>query len=243
MALVPRVVKVTGKAASGSGSLTALAARVGEMLKKRDRPDGRAPPLSTPPPTAADRRARRAGPETISVFEATTGGLVNAALQSVPGASRYCAPPLPVAESVNPPGAQPAAADHGGANIYGRIGYKLYPKELAQELAKGGATDGNTNYASQKNYHASKVHHTTTISAFMNEQLGSDWCISESGATGPTFAPPDCHTGFTAIALVGPGVSECIIVESDTADREENMWAFTQAAFDLLEQALTSSKL
>ena len=108
MALVPRVVKVTGKAASGSGSLTALAARVGEMLKKRDRPDGRAPPLSTPPPTAADRRARRAGPETISVFEATTGGLVNAALQSVPGASRYCAPPLPVAESVNPPGAQPA---------------------------------------------------------------------------------------------------------------------------------------
>ena len=222
MALVPRVVKVTGKAASGSGSLTALAARVGEMLKKRDRPDGRAPPLSTPPPTAADRRARRAGPETISVFEATTGGLVNAALQSVPGASRYY---------------------HGGANIYGRIGYKLYPKELAQELAKGGATDGNTNYASQKNYHASKVHHTTTISAFMNEQLGSDWCISESGATGPTFAPPDCHTGFTAIALVGPGVSECIIVESDTADREENMWAFTQAAFDLLEQALTSSKL
>jgi len=174
------------------------------------------------PPRPADRRARRAGPETISVFEATTGGLVNAALQSVPGASRYY---------------------HGGANIYGRIGYKLYPKELAQELAKGGATDGNTNYASQKNYHASKVHHTTTISAFMNEQLGSDWCISESGATGPTFAPPDCHTGFTAIALVGPGVSECIIVESDTADREENMWAFTQAAFDLLEQALTSSKL
>ena len=49
MALVPRVVKVTGKAASGSGSLTALAARVGEMLKKRDRPDGRAPPLSGPP--------------------------------------------------------------------------------------------------------------------------------------------------------------------------------------------------
>ena len=103
MALVPRVVKVTGKA-SGSGSLTALASRVGEMLKKRDRPDGRAPPPSrrSPrprpaplPPRPADRRARRAGPETISVFEATTGGLVNAALQSVPGASRYCATPCP----------------------------------------------------------------------------------------------------------------------------------------------------
>ena len=28
----------------------------------------------------------------------------------------------------------------------------------------------------------------------------SDWVIAESGATGPTFAPPDCSTAFTAIA-------------------------------------------
>jgi nicotinamide-nucleotide amidase len=203
MALVPRLVKTTSaQAGGGNGALTALAARVGALLKKRDRPDGR--------------------PETISVFEATTGGLINASLQSVPGASRYY---------------------HGGANIYGRIGYKLYPKDLAVELSKGGATDGNSNYASEKAYHNSKVHHTTTITSYMVGHLGSDWCIAESGATGPTFAPPDCHTGFTAIAVVGPGVSEVIVVESDTANREENMWQFTAAAFELLEKVLAAPKL
>ncbi len=203
MAVAPRIVKTTAaQAGSGSGSLTALASRVGALLKKRDRPDGR--------------------PETIAVCEATTGGLINASLQSVPGASRYY---------------------HGGSNIYGRIGYKLYPKELAVELSKGGAADGNSNYASKENYYASKVRHTSAISSYMRDHLGSDWCIAESGATGPTFAPPDCAVGFTAIAVVGPGVSEVILVESDTASREQNMWQFTAAAFDLLEKLLTNPKL
>jgi nicotinamide mononucleotide (NMN) deamidase PncC len=161
-------------------------------------------------------------PETISVFEATTGGLINASLQSVSGASRYY---------------------HGGCNIYGPIGYKLYPKELAAELFKGGGRGDNSNYASKESYYASKVRHTMVISSVMNTQLGTDWCIAESGATGPTFAPPDCTVGFTAIAVAGPGVSEVVLVESDTASREQNMWQFTAAAFELLEKLLTTPKL
>ena len=72
----------------------ALAGRAAQLLKSRSAADGTA--------------------ETIAVFEATTGGLVNAALQSVPGASRYY---------------------HGGVTVYGRIGYKLYPEALRRELA------------------------------------------------------------------------------------------------------------
>ena len=71
------------------------------------------------------------------------GGLVNASLQSVPGASRYY---------------------HGGANIYGKLGYKLYPPALREALAagagKGGTSLGNgskSNYRTEENYQASKV--------------------------------------------------------------------------------------
>jgi len=186
-------------------ALSALASRVGARLKARSTADGK--------------------PETIAVFEATTGGLINAALQSVEGASRYY---------------------HGGANIYGRMGYKLYPQELRDILAKGSGRGGTSlgdgsrsNYASQKNYHESKVMHTCAIATHMREHLGSTWCIAESGATGPTFAPPDCTDGFTAIAVAGPeGVADVIIVQSDTAQREANMWSFTSAAFALLEEVI-----
>ena len=82
-------------------ALSALAGRAAQLLKSRSAADGT--------------------PETISVFEATTGGLVNVALQSVPGALRYY---------------------HGGANVYGRIGYKLYPEALRRELAQGSGRGG-----------------------------------------------------------------------------------------------------
>eukprot|EP01052_Picozoa_sp_SAG31_P021549 SAG31_NODE_1673_length_7560_cov_3.528749_1_plen_105_part_00 len=80
-----------------------LGANVGALLKKRHTPNGR--------------------PETIGVFEATTGGMVQAALQAVPGASQFY---------------------HGGMNIYGPMGHKLYPSELRSQLAAGGAQQGAT---------------------------------------------------------------------------------------------------
>ena len=164
-------------------------------------------------------------PETVSVFEATTGGLVNAALQSVPGASRYY---------------------HGGANIYGKQGYSLYPPELRAQLAQGPGRSGNSardgsqsSYRSAQAYRESKVRHTCTVSKFMNSYMGSTWCIAESGATGPTFAPPDCQTGFTAIAVAGPsGQSTVVLVQSEHANREANMWSFAAAALAALEEAI-----
>ena len=76
MSIVPRIVKTTGgQAGAANGSLTTLAACVGAMLKQRSRPDGR--------------------PETISVFEATTGGLINASLQVPPWYFTLICPTLP----------------------------------------------------------------------------------------------------------------------------------------------------
>ena len=78
--VVPSVAPPPLPAGSLGSLLTALGSPAGERLKTRSAPDGRL--------------------ETIAVCEATTGGLVQAALQAVPGASRYY---------------------HGGTNIYGAV--------------------------------------------------------------------------------------------------------------------------
>ena len=95
--------------------LSSLASCVGQLLKERVDGNGK--------------------PETISVFEATTGGLINAAFQSVPGASSYY---------------------HGGANIYGKMATQLYPPALRKALAEGAGRGGTSlgdgsrsNYASE----------------------------------------------------------------------------------------------
>ena len=85
----------------------------------------------------------------------------------------------------------------------------------------------------------SKVRHTSIIASHMREEMGVDWCIAESGATGPSFAPPDCNVGFTAVCVAGPnGFSEVQIIQSDTDDRERNMWLFAAAGIRLLVKCL-----
>ena len=187
--------------------LTALGSAAGELLKARSTPSGR--------------------PETIGVFEATTGGMIQASLQAVPGASRYY---------------------HGGANIYGSMGFKLYPLELRKRLEAGGAhrgaVDRGTNYASRENYHKSKMLHTAAIATHMRDYMGAAWCIAESGATGPTFAPEDMTCAFSCVTIVGPdGLEEVAIFETDHSDRETAMWQFTAAALHLLERCIAKANM
>jgi 8-oxo-dGTP pyrophosphatase MutT (NUDIX family) len=66
------------------------------------------------------------------------------------------------------------------------------------------------------------------------------WCVSESGACGPTFNYDGISTGFTSICVTGP-VTKGVFVESDTADRERNMRLFVQAAIDLLSECITEA--
>ena len=81
--------------------------------------------------------------------------------------------------------------------------------------------------------------HTRLVAREMRKHMGTDWCLAESGATGPTFIPPDCNEGFTALAICGPeDVEDVVIVASDHADREDNMWHFTHTALDFMEQCL-----
>ena len=63
-------------------------------------------------------------------------------------------------------------------------------------------------------------------------------CVAESGATGPTFIPPDCTLGFTAIAISGAGCEDVVLVSSEHSDREANMWDFTFCALEIFEATL-----
>jgi nicotinamide-nucleotide amidase len=78
------------------------------------------------------------------------------------------------------------------------------------------------------------------VSAFARKaraQLETTWAIAELGVAGPTGARYGHPPGLSVLAVDGP-VQLTKLVETGSADREENMWAFTQAALVLLAEAL-----
>jgi PncC family amidohydrolase len=71
----------------------------------------------------------------------------------------------------------------------------------------------------------------------VRERLGATWGLAETGATGPTGNRYGDPPGHTCIAVAGP-VERAITLETGHGDREQNMWAFAQAALDLLVTSL-----
>ena len=69
------------------------------------------------------------------------------------------------------------------------------------------------------------------------ETLNSDWAISELGIAGPTGSPYGANTGTCVIGISGPTESS-IKIETGNADREANMWDFTERALDHLMKIL-----
>jgi len=71
----------------------------------------------------------------------------------------------------------------------------------------------------------------------VRDNLGATWGLSETGASGPTGNRYGDAPGHACIAVSGP-VEAVITVETDSADREANMWAFARRAVELLEACL-----
>jgi nicotinamide mononucleotide (NMN) deamidase PncC len=74
----------------------------------------------------------------------------------------------------------------------------------------------------------------------MRDLLGADWTIGESGAAGPSGNRYGDPAGHVALAVVGP-VTATRIVQTGSDGREENMWAFAQAALDLLYETVKAN--
>jgi len=72
----------------------------------------------------------------------------------------------------------------------------------------------------------------------IRQRLGTTWGLAETGATGPTGNRYGDAAGHACLAVVGPSVERAITLETGHGNREQNMWAFANAALDLLEKTL-----
>jgi nicotinamide-nucleotide amidase len=75
----------------------------------------------------------------------------------------------------------------------------------------------------------------------IRELLGATWGLAETGASGPTGNRYGDAPGHACFAVSGP-IERSLTLETQTADREKNMWAFARAAFLLLEAALSETR-
>jgi len=140
----------------------------------------------------------KANGQTIAVAESSAGGLISAALLSVPGASAYFL---------------------GGGVIYTQVARRTLLR--VPDDAVAGVRSSTEAYARIK-------------ARAIRELMGTTWGLSETGATGPTGNRYGDAAGHACIALSGP-VERVITLETGSADREANMWAFARAAIELLE--------
>lgn len=134
--------------------------------------------------------------QTVAVSESAAGGLVSAALLSVPGASGYYL---------------------GGASVY-------------TQTARRGLLRFNDARAQIR---GSTEEYATLTATTIRDLLEADWAIGESGAAGPSGNRYGDPAGHVALAVVGLGRATRM-VQTGSDDREANMWAFAQAALDLL---------
>ena len=156
-------------------SLTALGSAVGALLKARK--------------------------QTIAIAESSAGGLINASLVAVPGAS---------------------ACYLGGGIVYTLAGRSALLGLTAEDMT--GIRSASEPFA-------------RLLARRVRENLGATWGLSETGASGPTGNRYGDAPGHACIAVSGP-VEAVITLETRSADREANMWAFTRKALELMESCL-----
>jgi nicotinamide-nucleotide amidase len=141
--------------------------------------------------------------ETIAVAESSAGGLISAALLSVPGASAYFL---------------------GGAVVYTRTARDalLAIPESALEGMR-----------------ASTEPYALLLARTARARLTSTWAVAETGATGPTGNRYGDAAGHACLATVGPAdLSKARTLETGSADRLANMYAFANAALTLVLDGL-----
>lgn len=159
-------------------SLTTLGRAAGELLKARG--------------------------HTLAVAESSAGGLINAALVAVPGASAYYL---------------------GGMVVYTPVG-RLQIAGIAKEQMQG--------------MRSASEPYAQLMAKTVREKLGATWGLAETGASGPSGNRYGDRPGHACVAVSGP-VEAVITLETGSADREANMWAFADRALKLLEECVRKS--
>tara|TARA_A100001037_G_C15144557_1_gene635570 strand:+ start:25 stop:513 length:489 start_codon:yes stop_codon:yes gene_type:complete len=74
----------------------------------------------------------------------------------------------------------------------------------------------------------------------IQKHLGSDYAISESGASGPNGNRYGDSPGHCCIAVASIDDVKCITIETGSGDRSDNMEVFAKSALNLFQQILQS---
>ena len=117
-----------------------------------------------------------------------------------------------------------------GASTYFEGGGVVYTLESRRQLL--GITDEQVDGLSP----LSEEYIALSAAAIKNK-LNTTWSLAEIGATGPAGTRYGHPPGICVIAVDGP-VKLTRLIETGDDDREANMWAFTEAAFGLLGEAM-----
>ena len=120
-----------------------------------------------------------------------------------------------------------------GASAYFRGGSVIYTRDAQKGLL--GVPD-----EAMEDIRAATEAYALLNARSVRERLGTTWGLSETGATGPTGNRYGDDAGHGCIAVAGP-VERSVVMETGNTDREGNMWAFTRAALDLLEECVNAS--
>jgi nicotinamide-nucleotide amidase len=79
--------------------------------------------------------------------------------------------------------------------------------------------------------------YASLLAKSMRTRLSANWGLAETGASGPTGNSYGDNAGHTCVAVDGP-VCDVRTLETASADREANMWAFADEALDIFIECL-----
>lgn len=116
-----------------------------------------------------------------------------------------------------------------GASAYFKGGAVLYTRNAVMKLM-------NVDEERLKG-HVSSEAYTLLRAQLARERLDATWAVGEAGTAGPTGSRYGWPAGHTFIAVSGP-VDRTKTIETGSADRVQNMYAFSKAALELLAEAL-----
>jgi nicotinamide-nucleotide amidase len=117
-----------------------------------------------------------------------------------------------------------------GASAYFVGGGVIYTHKAREILTR-------IDFTQHPGMRSSSEPYAALLARTMRERLGTVWGLAETGAAGPRGNSYGDAAGHTCIAIDGP-VTRVFTLETASADREANMWRFTEAALDALADAL-----
>ncbi len=122
-----------------------------------------------------------------------------------------------------------------GASAYFTAGAVVYTGRALKGLLGVSRTDLGV-----KGLRSSSEPYAAFLAETVRDKHRIEWGLAETGAAGPTGNPYGDPAGHTCIAVAG-AATQTRTLRTGSQDRVSNMWAFTEAALDLLVEALESA--